>query len=77
MPTNFQLTNSLSTLAPEGTEVVAVAFINRGEFAMLNTCDAITLDSLTSDERIIANAFIDMMKTKVLACVGGGADPAS
>ena len=72
MAKKFELTNSLSALAPIGTEVIAVAFINNGAFAFLNNC-SVEYTALTTEEKAIADAFIDMMKTKVLAC-GSGPD---
>lgn len=68
----FELTNSKSVLAPDGTEVIAVAFINNGAFAFLNNC-SVDYSILTTEEKAIADAFTDMMKTKVLAC-GSGPD---
>ena len=71
----FQLTNSTSTLAAISTEVIGVAFINRGEFAFLNE-RTLDYNSLTIEEKAIVDPFLDLMKTKVLTDGTAGTDGA-
>lgn len=67
----FKLTDHLSEVVEDGTQIVAVGFINRGSFSMKNSC-SVDYASLNDSEKQIANNFIDMMKTKVLSCGDDG-----
>lgn len=74
MKTIFKLTNHNSELVSEGEEIIGIGFANRGPFEILNTC-SVDYDTLRGEEKEIADAFIDMMRTKMLAC--GGSDDGS
>lgn len=74
MAKTFELTNSLSSLATPGVEVIGVGFINNGEFAILNNCSR-SYDSFSAEQRVIIDAFLDLMRISVLTCAApdGGA----
>ena len=75
MAITLEVTNHETSTVSEGHEVIAIGFNNHGEsFSILNAYTT-ELNNLNDSEQSIANAFIDMIRAKVLASggsAGGG-----
>lgn len=62
----FQLTNHVTDTVESTEEIIGVGFINNSESFEIRNVRTLAYAALTAEEKAIADAFVNMMRVKVL-----------